>query len=127
MRMGALRRGRHAEDVPGRDRHGTTRWGSHPVRPSIQSLRSPRRRVTRDADRESSSEKREITMRTIRRPGTVLSAFVAMFAFALVAPIAVNADDEVIAPEEPVLASAPAAPSWDETSGYGSVEASRAT
>ena len=36
-----------------------------------------------------------------------------------------NADDEVIAAEE-VLAPAPAVPSWDETSGYGSVEASRA-
>ncbi len=65
-------------------------------------------------------------MRTIHRFRTVFSAFVAVLAFALVAPIAVNADDEVIAAEEQVLVPAPAVPSWDETSGYGSVEASRA-
>ena len=65
-------------------------------------------------------------MRTIHRSRTVFSAFVAVLAFALVAPIAVNADDEVVTTEEQVLAPAPAAPTWDETSGYGSVEASRA-
>jgi hypothetical protein len=45
--------------------------------------------------------------------------------FTLVAPIAVIADDEVIAAEEQVLTAAPAPPSWDELSGYGSVESSR--
>jgi hypothetical protein len=64
-------------------------------------------------------------MRTIHRSRTVFSAFVAVLAFALVAPIAVNADDEVVTTDEQVLAPAPAIPSWDETSGYGSVEASR--
>jgi hypothetical protein len=65
-------------------------------------------------------------MRTIHRSRTIFSAVAAVLVFALAAPIAVNADDEVIAAEEQVLAAAPAAPSWDETSGYGSVEASRA-
>ena len=52
--------------------------------------------------------------------------------FALSAPIAVTADDQVIgdeqiiAAQEPVPALAPAVPSWDESSGYGSVEANRA-
>ena len=64
-------------------------------------------------------------MRTIHQFRAVFSAFFAVLAFALVAPIAVNAD-EVIAAEEQVLAPAPAVLSWDETSGYGSVEASRA-
>jgi hypothetical protein len=51
---------------------------------------------------------------------------------ALAAPIAVNAEDgvrtteQVLAAEDQDPALAPAAPSWDETSGYGSVEASRA-
>ena len=66
-------------------------------------------------------------MSMIRRSRTVFSTFAAVLTFALVAPIAVNADDGVIAAEEQALAAAPAAPSWDETSGYGSVEASRAT
>ena len=71
-------------------------------------------------------------MRTIHRSRTVFSVFAAVLAFALAAPIAVHAEDEVIADEQ-VLATeeqdpalAPAIPSWDEASGYGSVEASRA-
>ena len=71
-------------------------------------------------------------MRTIHRSRTAISAFVAVLMFALSAPIAVHAEEQVIA-EEQVLAAeeqdpalAPAVPSWDETSGYGSVEASRA-
>jgi hypothetical protein len=69
---------------------------------------------------------KEIEMSMIRRSRTVISTVAAVLTFALVAPIAVNADEEVIAAEEPVLAAAPAVPSWDEASGYGSVEASRA-
>ena len=65
-------------------------------------------------------------MSMIRRSRTVFSIFAAVLIFAFVAPIAVNADDGVIAAEEQILAEASAAPSWDETSGYGSVEASRA-
>ena len=57
---------------------------------------------------------------------------VAVCTFAISAPIAVNADDQVIVDEqisaalEQVPALAPAVSSWDESSGYGSVEASRA-
>jgi hypothetical protein len=65
-------------------------------------------------------------MSVIRRFRTVVSTVAAVLTFALAAPIAVNADDEGIAVEKQVLAAAPAAPSWDERSGYGSVEASRA-
>jgi hypothetical protein len=49
-----------------------------------------------------------------------IPAFVAVVAFALSTPFAVAADDQV-----PVLAP-DTAPTWDETSGYGAVEASRA-
>jgi hypothetical protein len=52
--------------------------------------------------------------------------FAAVLTFGLSAPLTVNADDVVVG-EEQVLTAAPAAPSWDETSGYGSVETSRAT
>jgi hypothetical protein len=66
-------------------------------------------------------------MSTIHRSRTAVSAFVTVLTFALSAPFAVNAEDEVIVTlEEQVLTAAPAASSWDETSGYGSVEASRA-
>jgi hypothetical protein len=58
-------------------------------------------------------------MSTSYRSRTVFSAFAAVLTFVLCAPIAVNA-------EEQLLAAVPAAPPWDETSGYGSVEASRA-
>jgi hypothetical protein len=64
-------------------------------------------------------------MSMIRRSRTVFSTFAAVLTFALATPIAVIAEDEVIATEEQVLAAAPAAPSWDELSGYGSVESSR--
>ena len=72
-------------------------------------------------------------MFTLHRPPTVIPAFVALLTFALSAPIAVHAEDQILA-DEPVLAAdaqvpalAPVAgPSWGETSGYGSVEASRA-
>ena len=69
---------------------------------------------------------KEIEMSTIHRRRTVVSVFAAVLTLALCAPIAVNADDEVIAAREPVLAAAPAVPSWDNASGYGAVEASRA-
>ena len=72
-------------------------------------------------------------MFTLHRPPTVIPAFVAILTFALSAPIAVQARDPMLA-EKPVLAAedqvpalAPAEASWDETSGYRSVEASRAT
>ncbi len=72
-------------------------------------------------------------MSTTHRFQTAVSTVVAVLMFAPWAPIAVNAQDQVTA-EEQVLAAedqdpalAPiAGPSWDETSGYSSVEASRA-
>jgi hypothetical protein len=67
-------------------------------------------------------------MSTSHRSRTAVSAFVAVLTFALSTPFAVNAEDEVIVSlreEQQVLTAAPADPSWDETSGYGSVEASR--
>jgi hypothetical protein len=66
-------------------------------------------------------------MSTIHQARKAVSAFVAVLTFALSAPFAVNAEDEVIVTlEEQILTAAPAASTWDETSGYGSVEASRA-
>ena len=58
-------------------------------------------------------------MHTIHRSRTSSFGLVALIALALFAPLPAGA-------EEPGLAAAPAGPSWDETSGYGAVEASRA-
>jgi hypothetical protein len=64
----------------------------------------------------------------------MIPAFVAILTFALSAPIAVHAEDQILADEpvlgaeDPIPSLAPvAAPSGEETSGYRSVEASRAT
>jgi hypothetical protein len=71
-------------------------------------------------------------MSTMQGPHTAITAFVTVLTFALVAPVAVSAEDQVLteeqglAAEEQDAALAPAVPSWDEASGYGSVEASRA-
>ena len=73
-------------------------------------------------------------MFTPHRPSTLIPAFVALLTFALSTPVAVHAEDQILA-DEPVLAAedqvpalAPvAAPSGEETSGCRSVEASRAT
>ena len=59
-------------------------------------------------------------MFTVRRSRTTFVAIAALFAIALVAPAAAQVDDQP-------LAAAPTGPSWDETSGYGTVEVSRAT
>jgi hypothetical protein len=71
-------------------------------------------------------------MSMIHRSRTAVSVFVTVLTFAFSTPFAVHADEQIIA-EEQVLAAeeqdpalAPAGPSWDETSGYGSVEANRA-
>src|SRR5215207_3451189 len=72
-------------------------------------------------------------MSTSRHCRTAISAFVTVLSFVLSAPTAVTAQEQVIADEQVLAAEeqdpalAPAVPSWDETSGYGSVEASRAT
>jgi hypothetical protein len=58
-------------------------------------------------------------MSTIHRYRSAFLALAALLAVALVAPVAAQVEDQS-------LAAAPAGPSWDETSGYGSVEASRA-
>ena len=72
-------------------------------------------------------------MSTTRRFRTAVSTAVAVLSFALLARIAVNAeeqitvDEQTLAAEDQVPALAPVAgPSWGEMSGYGSVEASRA-
>ncbi len=72
-------------------------------------------------------------MSTIHRFRPAVSVLVTVLTFALSAPITVDAEEQVVAEEqilaaeEQVPALAPVAgPSWDETSGYGSVEASRA-
>jgi hypothetical protein len=71
-------------------------------------------------------------MQTVHRFRTTFLVTVVVVAFTLIAPSAVNAQEEVVTEEQfraaqeqaPVLA--PAVPSWDEASGYGAVEASRA-
>jgi len=72
------------------------------------------------------TERRETQMSTSRRTRITIPTFGAVLLFVLAAPAAVNAEDEVITAADQILAAAPAALSWDETSGYGSVEASRA-
>jgi len=58
-------------------------------------------------------------MSTIQRYRTAFLGIAAVLAVALVAPVAAQTEDQPIA-------AAHAAPSWDETSGYGAVEANRA-
>jgi hypothetical protein len=58
-------------------------------------------------------------MRTIQQSRTAISAFATVLMVALSAPMAVAA-------EEQALAMAPTAPTWNETSGYGSLEMIRA-
>ena len=71
-------------------------------------------------------------MFTSHHSRTAISAFVTVLTLALSAPSAVPAqeqviaDEQVLAAEERAPALAPAVPSWDESSGYGVVEASRA-
>jgi hypothetical protein len=68
-----------------------------------------------------------------QRSRSVVLSIVAVLAFALVAPIAGHAEDQVLVDEQvpavdeqfPALAPVVAS-SWSETSGYGSVEATRA-
>ena len=67
-------------------------------------------------------------MSTTKRSRTAISVFAALFTVALSTPLMVHAEDQIIGAEDQVIALAPVAgPSWDETSGYGAVEASRAT
>jgi hypothetical protein len=80
------------------------------------------------------THRRETAMFTIRRSRSLFLGSAAFLALALFVPGVVNADEAipVTAPVAgpstdavPVVAPV-AAPSWDATSGYGSVEASRA-
>ena len=60
-------------------------------------------------------------MRTIHRSQPLVLGLAALLAVAVLAPVAAEAEDEV-------LAVAPAAGlAWDATSGYGALELSRAT
>ena len=58
-------------------------------------------------------------MLAIQQSRTAITAFATVLMFALSTPVVVTA-------EEQPLAMAPAAPSWEEASGYASVETSRA-
>ena len=57
-------------------------------------------------------------MSKVHRFPSFLLALGALVALSLTAPAAAQVEEEVLA--------VPAGPSWDETSGYGAVEASRA-
>jgi hypothetical protein len=71
-------------------------------------------------------------MRTIHQSRTLISLFAAVLACTLCTPIAVDADEQDIAEEQVLTAEdqipdlVPADPTWDETSGYHSVETARA-
>ena len=78
------------------------------------------------------TERRGIQMTTSLRTRIKIPTLSAVLLFAVAAPIVVHAEDEVLV-EEPVLvaqdqdpALGPAVLSWDERSGYGSVEHTRA-
>jgi hypothetical protein len=72
-------------------------------------------------------------MSMIHHSRTTIFAFLTVLTLALSASNAVtaqqqvNADEQVLVVEDQDPALAPAVPSWDETSGYGAVEAIRAT
>jgi hypothetical protein len=97
----------------------------------VQDLGLPRRQATRD--RIVNVDKRKaIEMSTSHCCRKAVSAVAAAFIFALYVPAGGSAEDQIVADEQilsvegqiPVLA--PSVASWDEASGYGSVEASRA-
>jgi hypothetical protein len=58
-------------------------------------------------------------MRKIHRSHRLVLAIATVLTLTVVAPVAVNAENHI-------LAMVPSGPSWEETSGYRSVEASRA-
>ena len=60
-------------------------------------------------------------MSTIHRYRSAFLGIAALLSVVLVAPVTAQAPDQDL-----TLAAAPAIPSWDETSGYGVVEANRA-
>jgi hypothetical protein len=72
-------------------------------------------------DRSSPSQcsQKELAMSTNQRSRMSLVGIAAILSFVLVAPVGAQEDD-------PTTDLAPAVPSWDESSGYGTVEASRA-
>jgi hypothetical protein len=71
-------------------------------------------------------------MSALPRCRRAVSSVVAVLLLTLTAPIVVHADDQIIVDAHILAAQeqdpdlAPTVPSWDESSGYGSVEASRA-
>ena len=60
-------------------------------------------------------------MFTIHRSRTAISVFVAVLSVVLFAPVAAQ-----VPVQDHSLVAAPAGPSWDDTGGYGAVEAIRA-
>ena len=126
--MGMRLCGGHAGSVPRQGHQGTTRRDSHlvsPVDPGSHFATAPDEVSHRS---RVSKLTQEIEMSTIHQFRPAVSVFVTALTFAFSTPFAVNAEDEVIVSleEAQVLVAVPAGSSWDETSGYGSVEASRA-
>ena len=120
--------GRHAGSLARRGHLDTTRQGSRDAILPIQDLKSPGRQAIRATVHVSNVAKKVIEMSVVRRFRRAVSV-VAVLNLGVSAPIAVNAQVEgaaerrlAVQEQNPVLA--PAVPSWDETSGYGAVEAS---
>src|SRR5215216_5315021 len=123
--------GRHAGSLARRGHLDTTRQGSRDAILPIQDLKSPGRQAIRATVHVSNVAKQVIEMSVVRRFRRFRRAVsvVAVLNLGVSAPIAVNAQVEgaaerrlAVQERNPVLA--PAVPSWDETSGYGAVEAS---
>src|SRR5829696_1739460 len=123
--------GRHAGSLARRGHLDTTRQGSRDAILPIQDLKSPGHQAIRATVHVSNVAKKVIEMSVVRRFRRFRRAVsvVAVLNLGVSAPIAVNAQVEgaaerrlAVQEQNPVLA--PAVPSWDETSGYGAVEAS---
>ena len=126
--------GRHAGSLARRGHLDTTRQGPLDAILPIQDLKSPGRQAIRATVHVSNVAKKVIEMSVVRRFRRFRRfrravSVVAVLNLGVSAPIAVNAQVEgaaerrlAVQEQNPVLA--PAVPSWDETSGYGAVEAS---
>jgi hypothetical protein len=105
---------------PGRtDAIRVPREATSPDRGRAHSVRVSARQGARRHERPfiRRTYRKDIEMRTIHRSHTAVLAITTVLGLVLLAPLAVNA-------EEQTLAMAPASPSGEETSGYASVETS---